>query len=344
LYVIRPASGSGSNSFPVKLSDMDALFAVGGGIGHTVDGVYPYQPAASLWSDGTTKERYLAVPGLSTIDFAETDSWGFPEGTVLVKNFLMPLDDRLPEDTLQRIETRLLIRKDGDWHGVTFEWNEDETDATLLADSKSRTFERIDAMGNPYTYQWYYPSRQDCMTCHTSVAGGVLGVNSLQLNNDFLYPASGNVDNQLGALDFVGLFSDPMPVSPNVLPRMVDYHDTQFTLAARARSYLDANCAMCHQPGGPTPATIDLRYLTSDIQSVGFLPNRGTLGIAGAQIIAPGDPWRSVLHARIESTNPAHRMPPLATSLVDEQGAALIADWITSLQLEAAAGGWQNYE
>jgi len=41
------------------------------------------------------------------------------------------------------------------------------------------------------------------------------------------------------------------------LPR---WGDPSAATADLARAYLSVNCAFCHQPGGPTPVTIDLRH------------------------------------------------------------------------------------
>ena len=60
-------------------------------------------------------------------------------------------------------------------------------------------------------------------------------------------------------------------------------------------------------------------------------PSRGTLDVADARIIAPGDPSRSVLWLRMQA-EPAHRMPPIGSGVTDTDGVALIGEWIESLE------------
>ena len=52
--------------------------------------------------------------------------------------------------------------------------------------------------------------------------------------------------------------------------------------------------------------------------------------MAGALLLTPGSPETSILSVRMHALDAA-RMPPLATSVVDQTGAALVDDWIRSL-------------
>jgi hypothetical protein len=54
---------------------------------------------------------------------------------------------------------------------------------------------------------WYYPSRSDCVTCHTQQTGGFLGLSTRQLNRNLTYPNS-VTDNQLRSWNHVGLFNN----------------------------------------------------------------------------------------------------------------------------------------
>lgn len=326
--LLRPASPPQPNNFPLQLSDLPALLAAGLDQDQTLNGIYPYAPQGQLWSDGSVKSRYFALPGLDQINYTASGGWDFTEGSVLVKNFSLPLDMRDP-GTAQRIETRLMVRNGGQWHGFSYEWNEAQTDAALLTGARQRTFSIIDEHGNPESYDWHYPSRNECFICHTAQAGVVLGLNTAQMNHDFAYPDSGVTDNQLRAFEHVDLFSAPLPEPLGDLPSSPDPYDTSRSLHDRVFSYLNANCAMCHLPGGNTPVSIDLRWGV-DLESRGLMdvvPLGSDLGLSDARIVAPGHPDRSVLLERMRNLQ-QHRMPPLATSRLDQQAISLIYQWI----------------
>jgi len=59
-------------------------------------------------------------------------------------------------------------------------------------------------------------------------------------------------------------------------------------------------------------------------------PLGDTLGLINPVIVASGDPDKSVLVLRMEDLG-QHRMPPLASSLVDTQAVAVIREWISGL-------------
>jgi mono/diheme cytochrome c family protein len=150
------------------------------------------------------------------------------------------------------------------------------------------------------------------------------------MNRTFDY--GGVTDNQLRAMDHVGLFTDGLPSPPDMLPSMPNPLDASAPLDARARAYLQGNCAHCHHPGGPTSMTMDLRFETSftATNTCNATPRGGDLGVPGASIIYPGEPSLSVLYLRMTRRD-ANQMPPLATYLVDTDAANVVASWIQSL-------------
>src|ERR1700679_1044616 len=128
-------------------------------------GLIPYELNVAFWSDGADKSRWVAVPE-GKIAFSPSGEWRFPAGTVFVKNFDLGSDAANPA-AKRRLETRLLVRdSNGGVYGVVYKWRADGSDADLLSTS---------ATENIQGQTWYYPSRQDCLTCHTAGAGGVLG-------------------------------------------------------------------------------------------------------------------------------------------------------------------------
>jgi hypothetical protein len=127
------------------------------------------------------------------------------------------------------------------------------------------------------------------------------------------------------------MFISPLG-DPAALPALADPSDSTAALEDRARSYLHTNCAQCHRPGGPTPVDLDLRASTSIAltNACGALPVAGDVGIANALIVAPGEPDRSVLLARVIARD-ANAMPPFASALVDASGSALLREWIAAM-------------
>ncbi|HTQ50028.1 MAG TPA: PQQ-dependent sugar dehydrogenase [Candidatus Acidoferrales bacterium] len=302
----------------------------------------PYSVNTPLWSDGAVKTRWLALPAGTTIHFAHNGEWMFPPGTVFVKNFDLPVDDTNPK-ILRRLETRLLVRDTNDTvYGATYKWRPDLSDADLVTAGINENIIIKTAEGTR-TQRWFYPGRQDCLTCHTHASGGVLGVKTRQLNGDFKYP-NGVTDNQLRAWNHIGLFDTPLDES--AIPRLaklVAVTDQSASLELRTRSYLDANCAQCHRPGG-VEAFFDARFDTPLAkQAILNGPVANPLGIPGAKIVVPGSTAKSVLLHRISILGDL-QMPPLARNRVDQPAVSTIAEWINSLSPIAPSlpPGWTN--
>jgi glucose/arabinose dehydrogenase/mono/diheme cytochrome c family protein len=381
--------------FPTKLSETGLFTSVPEHRPHPA--LIPYSVNAALWSDGAEKERFIALPGLTQIDFTTSRGWNFPEGTVLVKMFSL----NTAAAGRRRIETRLLTKQQGQWYGYSYLWNDGQTDADLVAaEGTDRSFEVRDsrAPGGQRRQTWHYPSRTECMVCHSRAANFVLGPSLLQMNKD----------DQLHRLEELGAFHvnwldhlelaksearaaretlgavlrqpfaelahlrpelappvrrtvdqlwPSLPALPNpverlekrlsdepeyttLLPRraeeyrrLVSVSDRDTDLETRARSYLHANCAQCHVEAGGGNAQIDLEITTprDRMRLIGVKPLHDTFGIKDAKLIAPGDPERSILYQRLKRRGPG-QMPPLATSIVDDEAVRVIHDWIKAMR------------
>src|SRR5690606_4308522 len=164
-----------------------------------------------------------------------------------------------------------------------------------------------------------------------------IGPNARNLNRDLAYESG--VENQLvhwfNAAMIDGLPASRPPRAPNA------YDDGDGPLAARARAYLDVNCAHCHNPQGPAHTSgLDLAWSQTDparwgVRKRPVAAGRGSAGLEFA--IEPGRPERSILVHRMASTDPGEVMPELGRQLLDERGLALIRQWIADMETDADA-------
>jgi uncharacterized repeat protein (TIGR03806 family) len=276
-------------------------------------GLIPFDVASPLWSDGAAKKRWMALPEGKKIKIQDTGDFDFPNGTVLLKSF---------EVQGQLAETRFMVRHDdGAWTGYTYAWDADLKDATLLGpDGDSRFIKDQD---------WVFPSRQNCLDCHTMGAGRALGPELGQLNSEFIYPGNKRA-NQLKTLTHIGVFETAPDLA--TAPSYPSPTGQAGTVESRARSYLHANCSHCHQPGEAKEVALDLRWTTpfKTTNTCNSEPNKGNYGFEGAKIFKPAEPDLSLLMVRMGSTVPNVRMPQIGTAIVDTEGVAAIRAWIMS--------------
>jgi len=108
--------------------------------------------------------------------------------------------------------------------------------------------------------------------------------------------------------------------------------DSSVSLEDRVRSYLDANCASCHRPGGPSRGFFDARFTTA-LADQNLLHGElmaGDLGIAGAKVIVPGAAEKSILYQRMRRHD-AFRMPPVAVNATASPVLPLMKQWIAEM-------------
>lgn len=292
-------------------------------------GIVPFDINVPFWSDNAHKTRWFSVPSTNlAFGFDPELPWASPTGTVWIKHFDLLLTSGVPASA-RRVETRLLVKnaEGAGGYGVTYRWGSSMTNAALIpAGGLDEPFV-IDDGGTIRTQVWRYPSRTECLVCHQAGAGFALGFNTVQLNRERDY--HGAVSNQLQAFNGVGYFSTNV-TGYNGFRALAHATNTAVSLEQRVRSYLQANCRQCHFPGGTTPAPWDARVFTP-LSAAGIVDGVlvNTMGDTNNVVVRPGELTNSMLHRRI-ALRGATQMPPLGSNLVDTQGVALVAAWITT--------------
>jgi uncharacterized repeat protein (TIGR03806 family) len=202
--LIPNTATAAATPFPKTLSESGLFKSVKG---HVVQpALIPYSVNSPLWSDGAEKLRFVAMPGTdSKIDFSMTKAWGFPDETVLVKSFALEMEAGNPASK-RFIETRFMLKQQGEWVGYSYQWNDDQTDATLVAKEGLDRAYSIRTGTGAREQVWHYPSRTECMVCHSRAAAFVLGLSTPQMNTSHEY--AGMTDNQLRVFEHLGLFKD----------------------------------------------------------------------------------------------------------------------------------------
>jgi uncharacterized repeat protein (TIGR03806 family) len=308
---------------PVTLSETGAFADLASLTPHP--GIMPYEINAPFWSDGASKTRWFSVPDTNQfIDFNPDVPWRFPTGTVWIKHFDLELTNGVPEST-RRLETRFLVRNEEGVHGFTYRWNEDQTDAALVPEEGLDEPMTVYVGNSAQTQTWRYPSRSECLACHTPEGGLALGFDTFQLNRS--HDFDGTVTNQIIGLSELGYFREPV-TDATALPKHVDVHDGSATVQDRLRSYLAVNCVQCHQPTGTARGLWDAR-LTTSLADAGIID--GTLvndaGDPLQRVVTPGSTETSMLLTRISQLGPGH-MPPLATDKLNQTAIDLLTSWI----------------
>jgi uncharacterized repeat protein (TIGR03806 family) len=312
------------STFPTKLSDTGLFATTAGHVVHL--GLIPYEVAVPFWSDGADKHRWISLPPNGKIAHMPSKGWNFPDQTTVVKSFSTNENGRL-----KWIETRLLTKQDGEWFGYSYRWNESQTDGDLvLAEGLNET---VAMNGRPQT--WRYPSRTECMMCHSRAANYVLGLSDAQMNIDCTL--DGTSANQIDAFAWRGLFDADPPATRLTL---IDPNDESLPLETRVRSWLHANCSFCHvkEGGGNSRLELDAATATKDSGLMNAKPMHPLPDFLNAHIVSPGKPHESALLERIKR-RPPHQtggMPPLASHAVDTRAVKLIENWIRTLPEGAA--------
>lgn len=332
--VPNPVAGS-TDTFPRTLSASGLFADVAEHV--PAPGVIPYAINATAWEDHAVSERLVAIPGASSIT-AEGEAWTFPRDSVLVKTLSMDMTAGDPASR-RRIETQILHFDGLDWKPYTYAWNDEQTDAELVSSAGGeRRLDVVDpaAPGGTRQQLWRFSGRGECQRCHNMWSGPPLAFHTLQLNRPLDH--GGRARGQLELLTELRVID--RTIESAALPRLARLDDPEAPLDARARSYLHVNCSHCHRLHAGSAVlskmTFDLDLARTDMVDV--RPTQGTFGIHDARVIAPGDPYRSVLYYRMAKLGNGH-MPHIGSTEIDRQGLELIYQWIHGLEPNTPADG-----
>lgn len=280
--------------------------------------VIPYQVVAPLYADDALKRRFLWVPPGTHVTVTD-DRWDLPVGAVCVKTFSFPIDARDPASGERLVETRFLVRTERGFVASTYVWDDAQSDAVASGGERDVPVHWIDADGRAREQLYHVPGTSRCQDCHQQRA---LGMRTAQLDVDGTWDDGST--NQLDHLVARGVLLERPPTPPL---RLVDPSDVTQALDARARSYLDVNCGLCHAPEASAAGTHVLLDLGSELPLC-----RSTSPIDGrTRVLVPGDPDASALVARLVATDPFVRMPRGGSRLPDAHGVALLEDWIAEM-------------
>jgi uncharacterized repeat protein (TIGR03806 family) len=344
VYIVDIEGGAFHRLVPIKESDHNPDFPTQlsqtglfqSTAAHQVaPGVIPYSINAPAWADHATGERFVALPAGTSIESGQ-NRWNFPKDSVLMKTISLETERGNPQSA-RRLETQLLHFNGARWLGYSYRWNEEQTDASLVATEGDTVKLEIGTQEKPAEkshYEWQIPSRAECAVCHTPYQNhlSVLSFDEAQLNRNQKYGEV--VDHQLRTLAHIKVLPESVWTDSKGARAqyLVDPYDTSAALNTRARSYLHANCRHCHRSNGGGGSTIELDASLdfAGMKAIGVAPTQGTFGIQGAEVISPGDPFRSVLLYRMSKLGKG-RMPYSGSSLVDQRGTQLIREWMEFL-------------
>ncbi len=263
--------------------------------------------SSALFTDYAHKQRLVKIPEGTSISKLSNGSLDFPDGTILTKTFFYFNDERDTSLGKRIIETRLEIKESGTWNIATYLWNESQTDATLKLNGQDTPVSWINLQGNNRSTLYHVPTQNECITCHQSNSTmSPIGPTLLNLNKTV--NRNGTELNQLAHLQSLGLLEQ---FSVTDISQMVDYKDLNASLSARGRAYLAINCAHCHNPQAwniPAEKDFDFRHETP-FELTGIQNGKDKIS-------------RNVLN---------QEMPFIGTTMMDEEGVALLVEYLNSL-------------
>ncbi len=264
----------------------------------------PYEPAYPLWSNGSRKDRALALPDGAVVDTSDPDAWGFPDGAMLFKTFSY---DAGP------VETRILRRIDGDWEYAVYWWDASGDDASLWDET---TEPEVPVSVDGASFEHVVPNRLGCRTCHEAHADGVIGLDTRQLG--------ATVDGVRQADGLQDWLSHDLPATE---PISAADADEQYV-----KRYAVGNCVHCHDGTRGVNNSFDL---SPDVflDNIVGQPTESVASASGTRVI-PGNSADSILFQALsgETDDPSVKpMPALGVQRIDADAVEVWRRWIDNL-------------
>ncbi|MEO0046847.1 MAG: hypothetical protein RL705_2038 [Bacteroidota bacterium] len=306
--------------------------------------VLPYEPISSLFSDYAHKKRFVWMPnGTKAVYNSDDKVLELPVGSAIIKTFYY--DNVQPNNTTKIIETRLMIRKSSGWIFADYVWNEEQTEAYFDLNGSYVEISWKNENNIIKNVNYRIPNEVQCNVCHKykeTIDGEYfekhipIGIKPQNLNSNYTYGTE--TKNQLAKWIEQGYLEDNFS-APNQTNTVVNYNNTSADLETRVRSYLDINCAHCHNTNGHC----DYRPMQFSFNQTGNANGRTNMGVCVptsdmqdfpltlSTVIKPGNTEKSMLYYRINTTNEYFRMPLHGRTLIHDEGVALIGQWINSL-------------
>lgn len=372
LEVILLAGGCGADIGPVALHDAGAiptrlsewhLLVVDGGRLHPNRGVVPYDLNAPLFSDYALKLRTVWMPPGSKAVYRSDREFDFPTGTIISKTFHYryapdgsgegisvikadleaALDDSggLDLDVYFLAETRLLVRYEDGWQAFPYVWNAAQSEAFLEPAGALLNLDLVSETGDSNSINYVVPDSNQCAACHMPDHGAKelrpLGPKARQLNRDYAY--TGGERNQLEFWSASGMLEGLDLAGLSAVPKVAAWFKPgDASPEERARAYLDANCAHCHNPeGAADTSALNLNIEAAVGRGLGICKPPVAVGRGSGNRpydIYPGRAEDSILLYRMENTDPAIAMPELGRASNHIEGIRVIRDWINGLSGE----------
>lgn len=268
---------------------------------------FEYNLNTTLFSDYSHKQRIIALPEGTSMEFNGNGLPNFPDNTVIAKTFFYNNDERDLSLGRQIIETRILIKINGEWQSGDYKWNSEQTEAILDLNGSTLPITWIDRDGNSNSITYEIPSNTDCFTCHQSY-DDLMPIGPKLRTMNFEINGSNQLEQFINNSQLTGIANS---ASVRSLP---NWEDPSASLEDRARAYMDINCAHCHIPGGQCEdeSTLNLAFETplseSDIVERSFsIDYRISINIEGLG------------------------MPFIGTTILHTEGVTLIQEYLNSL-------------